>query len=171
MKKFFVLILVAFLLFSTTKAETVYVRISDDSYLNGRAEPHKRAEVTMKLYNGDSLEAVGFHGEWIEVVGGESGTSFCKAQYLSEIKDPVLYTNTSGNMIAANATLSTSNLTADSSGGLNALNSNITSLYKERHEKRKKLAEDFALGLADPATEITKDIEVFKAKLKEIRVN
>lgn len=39
-----------------------------------------------------------------------------------------LYTNTSGSTIAANATLSSSNLTADSSGGLNALISNLAAL-------------------------------------------
>lgn len=95
------IILVSFLLIlgPPAAAETVYVCISDHSYLNGRCAPSKNAEVTMKLFNGDELEIVALRGEWAEVVGGESGTSFCKIKYLSEIREPVSFTNTSGGRV------------------------------------------------------------------------
>lgn len=95
-------ILIAFLLIMGSPpaaAETLYVCVSDDSYLNGRAKPSTRSEVTMRLYNGDAVEAVAIHGEWVEVVGGESGTSFCKAAYLNSMKNPTFYTNTSGGRV------------------------------------------------------------------------
>ena len=46
---------------------------------------------------------------------------------------------------------------------------NITSLYKERHAKRKKLAEDYALGNVDYISAVPQEEDIFKAKLTEIR--
>ena len=76
-------------------AESIYVVIREGTYLNGRQYPSTKAHITMRLFNGDELEAISFNGEWVEVVGGESGTSFVKTEYLSEVKDPVSYINVS----------------------------------------------------------------------------
>lgn len=46
---------------------------------------------------------------------------------------------------------------------------NITSLYRECHAKRKKLAEDYALGNVDYISAVPQEIDIFKAKLAEIR--
>ena len=106
MKKFgifvaFVLLLVSLLvaLGEPAGAESVYVVIRDGTYLNGREHPSTKAHITMRLFNGDKLEVVSFNGEWVEVVGGESGTSFVKAEYLSEVKNPVSYINISGGRV------------------------------------------------------------------------
>lgn len=79
--------------------DILYVCVNKDSYLNGRARPSTSAEITMKLYNGDTVEVVGSHGEWIEIIGGESGTSFVKAKYISETLDPYTITNISGGRV------------------------------------------------------------------------
>lgn len=99
MRKVLVFFVSALLFLSSANAQTVYVCISEDSYLNGRARPSTRAEITMRLYNGDELEVVRFCGEWVEIIGGESGTSFCKAKYVSEVKDPVFCVNASGGRV------------------------------------------------------------------------
>lgn len=80
---------------SLSYAELAYVCVSEDSFLNGRSAPNKNADVTMRLFSGDEVDVVSFHGEWAEIIGGESGTSFCKAEFLSSIKKPVTYVNTS----------------------------------------------------------------------------
>lgn len=91
----FLIFLVIFNLNHIAASETLYVCIDKHTYLNGRARPSKKAEITMRLYDGDDVEAIRFCDEWIEVIGGESGTSFIKADYLSEIKSPVVYVNAS----------------------------------------------------------------------------
>jgi len=45
----------------------------------------------------------------------------------------------------------------------------ITSLYKERHDRRKKIADEHTLGMTEDISEITTDIAVFKAKIIEVR--
>lgn len=106
MRQFLIFLLSALLLASIlfflghpAEAETVYVSIREGTYLNGRMRPSTRSCVTMRLFNGDSLEVVSFDGEWVQVVGGESGTSYVKAEYLSELSSPVQYTNVSGGRV------------------------------------------------------------------------
>lgn len=79
--------------------DILYVCVSEDSYLNGRAAPNKKAEVTMKLYSGDEVEVVGVVDGWIEIVGGESGTSFVDSRYVSETDEPYKMVNTSGGRV------------------------------------------------------------------------
>lgn len=50
----------------------------------------------MKIPNGDTVEALSTKDGWVEVVGGESNTSWCKAEYLSSVQDAVSFRNTSG---------------------------------------------------------------------------
>lgn len=77
----------------------MYVCVDEGSFLNGRAEPSRYSEATMRLYNGYEVEVVGSSGDWLEIVGGESGTSFVKAEYISEFKEPVEYVNVSGGRV------------------------------------------------------------------------
>lgn len=77
----------------------MYVCVEEDSYLNGRAEPSRNSEITMKLSNGDYVEVVGYHGEWLEIVGGEYGTCFVSAEFISEFKEPLVYVNVSGGRV------------------------------------------------------------------------
>ena len=102
MRRFFVffvtaiaIILLIVFLGEPASAETLYVSIREGTYLNGREFPSTKSHITMRLFNGDSVEAISFNGEWVEVRGGESGTSFIKSQYLSELIKPVYYENIS----------------------------------------------------------------------------
>ena len=80
-------------------AETLYVRTNGD-YLNGRSQPDKHASVEAHFDNGDQVEAVSTSGGWVEVVGGETGTVWCKAEYLSSSAlEGALYRNTSGGRV------------------------------------------------------------------------
>lgn len=76
-----------------------YVCVHEDSYLNGRERPSRDSEVVMRLYNGDEVQIVGVVDGWIEIVGGESGTSFVDAHYISEIDEPFEATNDSGGRV------------------------------------------------------------------------
>lgn len=76
-----------------------YVCVDEDSYLNGREHPNKHSAVTMRLYCGDEVEIVGVKDGWIEIIGGESGTSFVDAHYVSETNEEFKATNTSGGRV------------------------------------------------------------------------
>lgn len=76
---------------------TLYVCVSD--MLNAREEPNLKAEVQMRLYPDDEVIPLSVQNGWVEIEGGESGTSWCKAEHLSEIKEPKKYTNTSGGKV------------------------------------------------------------------------
>lgn len=98
-KRFFslFLIFVVFLcmpLFSCL-SESHYVMISEGTYLNGREKPSKKSFITMRLFRGDTVDVIGFSGDWAEVIGGESGTSFVKAKYLSTVLEQAKYKNIS----------------------------------------------------------------------------
>lgn len=85
--------------FHAALSETLTVVITS-GHLNARAEPEKGAEITMRLEAGDTVEAVSVKDGWIEVAGGETGTSWCKAEYLSSSSDsPHTYVNTSGGRV------------------------------------------------------------------------
>lgn len=75
---------------------TVYVTASE---LNGRAEANKKANVEARFFRDDELEAVGFTVGWVEVIGGETGTVFSKAEHLTEYAIDAKYQNTSGGRV------------------------------------------------------------------------
>lgn len=79
--------------------DILYVCVSEGSFLNGRIAPSKNADVTMKLYPGDTVEVVSVVDGWVEIVGGESGTSFVDSRYVSETNEPYKMINTSGGRI------------------------------------------------------------------------
>lgn len=82
--------------FADTATRTVYVTASE---LNGREEPVMGSSVEAHFYRGDELEALGYQCGWVEVVGGEPGTVWCKAEYLTEYDVDAVYQNTSGGRV------------------------------------------------------------------------
>ena len=92
-----ILILLA-LLFLPLKsaAETLFCTAST---LNGRAEPSKKARVEAQFSYGDEMEVVGYTDNWIEVVGGETGTVFVSAKYCASSLEKVKYENISGGRV------------------------------------------------------------------------
>lgn len=57
--------------------------------LNGRTSPAKKNNIEVVFEKGDWVEAVGWSNDhkWVKVKGGESGTLWCSAQYLTERTD------------------------------------------------------------------------------------
>lgn len=99
MKRIFAMVLLASTLWaSMATAETLYVCTSGDD-LNGRAAPSKNADIEMRIPNGDIVEAVSYSGGWVEVLGGETGTVWCKAEYLSSTQEAAEYRNSSGGRV------------------------------------------------------------------------
>lgn len=79
-------------------SETLYVCTGGDP-LNGRANPDKHSRVEAAFANGSAVESVSAENGWVEVVGGETGTVWCKAEYLSSSLEAAFYRNTSGGRV------------------------------------------------------------------------
>lgn len=80
-------------------AETLFV-ITNGDHLNGRARPDKSSDVEARFSNGEEVEAVSIENGWVEVIGGETGTVWCKAEYLSSDNETsVIYRNVSGGRV------------------------------------------------------------------------
>lgn len=75
---------------------TVYVVASE---LNGRSEANRKSSVEACFFRDDELDALGYQNGWVEVVGGETGTVFCKAEHLTEYDTDARYKNTSGGRV------------------------------------------------------------------------
>lgn len=57
------------------------------SQLNGRDRPSKKAHIEARFDYGETVQCTGKWSDdmqWLEVKGGESGTCWCKAKYLTE---------------------------------------------------------------------------------------
>lgn len=79
--------------------ETLFV-VTNGDCLNGRARPDKHAPVEARFDNGEAVEALSIQNGWVEVIGGETGTVWCKAEYLSDSQsDSATYRNTSGGRV------------------------------------------------------------------------
>jgi len=82
---------------NTALGSQLYVTATE---LNGRAEPSKTAAIEARFFRGESVNPTGnVNGNWIEVYGGETGTVWCSADYLSETRDSAKYVNTSGGRV------------------------------------------------------------------------
>lgn len=94
----FVLLFLTIIINNAIAESTTLVVIVDE--LNGRAEPTTKSSVEMRLYKDDEVTFVSYTDGWVEIIGGETGTVFCKAEYLSE-KNANLgtYKNTSGGRV------------------------------------------------------------------------
>lgn len=105
MKRFLALVFCALFIWSVISvllygagAETLYsCTIKDD--LNGRSRPSTSSQVEMRIPPGEAVEAVSYSNGWVEIVGGETGTVWCKAEYLSSTLEPVSFRNTSGGRV------------------------------------------------------------------------
>ena len=92
-----ILLLVLFVAYDVYAENQLFVTASS---LNGRAAPNKTSRIEAIFERGDQLEATGrVSGSWIEVYGGETGTVWCSADYLSEAAGSRMYTNTSGGRV------------------------------------------------------------------------
>ena len=75
--------------------------------LNGRIKPDKHSPIESKFGNNDKVEAIDIQGNWIKVLGGETGIVWCSAKYLSEVSERELYyINTSGGRVFIRNTIS-----------------------------------------------------------------
>lgn len=100
MKKIIIFVLLFLtIVINNAMAESTTLVVTVDE-LNGRAEPTTKSSVEMRLYKDDEVTFVNYTDGWIEIIGGETGTVFCKAEYLSE-KDADLgtYKNISGGRV------------------------------------------------------------------------
>lgn len=66
------------------------------SQLNGRAFPTKKAQIEARFDYGEVVTSTGRWSEdmkWVEIKGGDSGTCWCKADYLTERLHPFTVEN------------------------------------------------------------------------------
>ena len=78
-------------------AETLYVNVSE---LNGRAKPSKNSSIEAIFDRGMDLYAIELNSNgWVEVKGGETGTVWCKAKYLSNYLGTRKWKNISGGSV------------------------------------------------------------------------
>ena len=92
-----VFIFIFLLIANAAKAETVYC-IADK--LNGRYAPSTKSDKEMVLFYGDEVEALELNDSgWVKIIGGESGTVWCKAEFLSASVEPRKWKNTSGGSV------------------------------------------------------------------------
>lgn len=96
MKRLIVLLLLLATFSSGLAEDKVLLRVTA-TQLNGRARPSTKSKVEAFWDYWDYVEATGKWSndkEWIEVKGGECGTVWCSAKYLTEISDPIKAKNT-----------------------------------------------------------------------------
>lgn len=68
--------------------------------LNGRQYPTTDSSREAFFEEGETVEAIQLNEKgWVEVYGGETGTVWCKAEYLSEQPEPRKWKNTSGGSV------------------------------------------------------------------------
>lgn len=77
-------------------SETLYVNVSE---LNGRAMPNKNSHIESCFIRGDTLKPISLKHDWIEVKGGETGTVWCKAKYVSSFNGVRKWKNISGGSV------------------------------------------------------------------------
>lgn len=101
-KHFLLMVLLMTFLTSNAAASTSLYCIADR--LNGREKPTKNSGVGAYFEYGEELEVVGYEGDWVEVVGGETGTVFVSAQYVASSLETTKYKNvSSGRVIVRDA--------------------------------------------------------------------
>ena len=82
------------------EGDILYVCVKDSSHLNGRANPSKHSDITMKLYRGDAVQVIeAVEDGWIKIVGGETGVSYIDSRYVSESLESFYATNISGGRV------------------------------------------------------------------------
>ena len=82
------------------ESDILYVCVDENSHLNGRARPSKHADITMKLYKGETIQVIeAVEDGWLKIVGGETGVSYVDSRYVSESLESFYATNISGGRV------------------------------------------------------------------------
>ena len=92
---FVVIVIVLFLLMfsiwaglSAARAETMYVMVGADDWLNGRAKPDKNSKSECRFYHGDEVNVLEMENGWAKVdYGGEAAYCYVAWDYLSATKE------------------------------------------------------------------------------------
>lgn len=94
---FIAMFLFVFYLQSASASEFLYVKAD---MLTGRYRPDIHSNKEAYFSNGELVEAIDVSKNgWVEVYGGESGTVWCKAEYLSSVLEKTEWKNyTSGSV-------------------------------------------------------------------------
>ena len=86
--------------FAEEHPATMYVCVSESSWLNGRAEPDAGSRVEAKFYAGYDVAVYEVKDGWARVQGGETGSVWCRIDYLSSTRDdPRAYTVTANGRV------------------------------------------------------------------------
>jgi len=73
---------------ATAGAETIYVTVREDSYLNGRESPDRHSQVLCRFSAGDEVNVLDVQDGWAKLdYGGEAECSYVSLDYLSGSKD------------------------------------------------------------------------------------
>lgn len=94
----FLCVLLLLLELPSASCETLYVVTQGDD-LNGRSEPSIHAPVEMRIPNGEAVQSVSSQNGWVEIVGGETGTVWCREEYLSSAPEASKFRNVSGGRV------------------------------------------------------------------------
>lgn len=101
-KHFLMMVLLMTFLSNFAAASTSLYCVADR--LNGREKPSKNSNIEAHFEYGEELEVVGYDGDWVEVIGGETGTVFVNAQYVASSLETTKYKNiSSGRVIVRDA--------------------------------------------------------------------
>lgn len=77
--------------------ETLYVIVTE---LNGQECPNTKCSVEARFERGEMLAPIQLSNSgWVEVIGGETGTVWCKAEYVSESEVIRKWKNISGGSV------------------------------------------------------------------------
>jgi uncharacterized protein YgiM (DUF1202 family) len=73
---------------ATAGAETMYVTVREDSYLNGRESPDRHSQVLCRFSAGDEVNVLEVQDGWAKLdYGGEAEYSFVSLDYLSSSQE------------------------------------------------------------------------------------
>lgn len=73
---------------SVARAETMYVTVSEDSYLNGRERPDRHSQALCRFSAGDEVNVLDIQDGWAKLdYGGEAECSFVSLDYLASSPD------------------------------------------------------------------------------------
>lgn len=73
---------------ATAGAETMYVTVSEDSYLNGRESPDRHSQALCRFSAGDEVNVLDIQDGWAKLdYGGEAEYSFVSLDYLSSCQE------------------------------------------------------------------------------------
>lgn len=73
---------------ATAGAETMYVTVREDSYLNGRESPNRHSQMLCRFSAGDEVNVLDVRDGWAKLdYGGEAKCSYVSLDYLSSSQE------------------------------------------------------------------------------------